>query len=295
MRYLLPLLVVVVVVSGVFYWLEEAHSTCKIPIGYRIGVIDNGFDITDKEARNAISDAESLWEDATGRNLFTYDEEAELTVNFIFDDRQEFSNEAHELREILDTKEELSESIKEQYENMVSRYDTLKSSYGEKLAAYENDLAVHNGEVAHWNNEGGAPPEVYERLNESQRQLNEESQELARLARQLNNLVTQINALGTQGNRVVEDYNEDVQEYNDRFNHAHEFTQGDYQGDSINIYQFDDGTELRIVLAHELGHALSLDHVNDAQSVMYYLMEGQLENLVLSAFDLSEYERVCGE
>lgn len=292
MKYL-PFVIVVTAAAIAFYWYQEEHSACRLPVEYRIGTIDSEFGISYDEVRDAVSDAEKLWEDATGENLFVFSEGADLTVNFLFDSRQEFSNEEHRLREVLETKENLSDVIQEQYNTLITRYENLKSRYDSKLATYEQDLEAHNSEVEHWNSEGGAPSEVFEKLNENQHELNHESRELAVLARQVNGLVQEINTLGAKGNEVVEDYNEDVETYNERFNHAHEFTQGDYQGDSINIYQFDDGTELRIVLAHELGHALSLDHVDDEQSIMYYLMEGQLEELALSAFDLAEYKRVC--
>jgi DNA repair exonuclease SbcCD ATPase subunit len=266
-----------------------------VPIGYRIGVIDQDFNITHDEARSAISAAESLWEDATGRNLFTYDEDAEFTINFVFDERQEAANIEEDLRNKLDTKEDISNQVRDQYEDLLEQYDTLKSSYENKAAAYQDTLDAYNLEVERWNTSGGAPPEVYEALQEKQDELGTEQELLNTIASRLNEVVYQINTIGSEGNSLITDYNEIVEEYNEQFNESHEFTQGDYQGNLINIYQFDSEEELEIVIAHEFGHALKLGHVDGEESIMFHFMEEQTRESGVTAFDLHEFERVCGD
>ena len=82
--------------------------------------------------------------------------------------------------------------------------------------------------------------------------------------------------------------------FNNQFGGTREFTQGDYQGDHINVYQFRDRAELILVLAHELGHALQLDHVENPASIMYYLMGEQPPESRLSAEDLEAFAQTCG-
>lgn len=292
-RLLAGLLVIVLVFAG-GYWYRVVESKCDIPVVYSIGEVDHRFDLSHDEVRQALSDAESLWEDATGQNLFTYEEGAAFTVNFIFDDRQEIALEEGEVRSHLDTQVEVSEHIKEEYEELVSKYRKLKRTYEKRVAAYEQSLADHNAEVEAWNQKGGAPEEVYKDLMTREANLAREQETLATTARELNVLVDSINNLGDAGNKAVQDYNADVAWYNSMFGEEREFTQGDYQGDRINIYQFDDAEELRRVLAHELGHALSLEHVAGEQSIMHSIMEGAHEGLVLSPEDRAEFARVCG-
>lgn len=294
MNRLLSALVVVALVMGTGYWYHRASSRCPIPLAYAIGDIDERFELTEEEARSIVSGVESRWEDRTGRNLFTYEAGADFTINFVYDERQRLTEVEHTLREVLDRTETVSSSIRAQYEELLEEYEKLRARYAAQVEAYENRLAVHNGEVAYWNNEGGAPPDTFERLNEEERRLAGEHTALEELAAEINEMVDEINRLGTQGNETVREYNDRVREYNSRFHHEREFTQGDYQGDRINIYQFADLEELQLVLAHELGHAISLDHVDDENAVMYYLMRGQDSELTFADTDLAEFVRVCG-
>jgi len=294
MNRLLSALLVVALVVGTGYWYHRANSRCPIPLAYAIGDIDARFELTEEEARVIVSEVESRWEDRTGRNLFTYEADAAFTINFVYDERQQLTEVEHTLREVLDRTETVSSSIRTEYEELLAEYEKLRGRYAEQVEAYENRLAVHNGEVAYWNNEGGAPPDIFERLNKDERRLAGEHTALEELAAEINWLVDEVNRLGTEGNETVREYNDRVREYNSRFHHEREFTQGDYHDGRINIYQFADLEELRLVLAHEFGHAISLDHVDDENAIMYYLMRGQDSALTFTDADFAEFARVCG-
>ncbi len=290
---LTTLLILSLLIAG-GYWYRLKSSTCPAPLAYAIGTIDPRFHVSQTEVQALVSDAEATWEEGVGRDLFVYDPSAKLTINFVFDTRQELTQEELHLKEVLDQKEEVSSEIKEQYTALLSKYEDLKRSYEIRVKTYEEKLSAHNSEVAQLNGQGGAPPEVYVRLNAEQESLRIENQALGTLAKTLNGLVDSINTIGAKGNQTVKDYNTQVTEYNTRFDHEREFTQGDYYQGRINIYQFKDKSELRLVLAHELGHALSLGHVEGDTSIMYYLMGGQPKNVTLSPKDIGEFRQVCG-
>lgn len=276
------------------YWYYSSASLCRYPISYRIGELDERFALTEAEARVAIHDAASIWEEGTGKHLFRHDEDAWFTINFIFDDRQALSEEERELHDELVRTQTENVAIAEQYATLVAQYNDLKISYQREVERYERDLSRYNARVAEYNQAGGAPEDVVEELDAEQARLQAEAQRLDEQAQLLNDLTGEINRVGQEGNRLVEAYNEAVAQYNARFGGGREFTQGEYRGDSITIYTFKDELELRQVLAHELGHALALEHVNDPRAIMYFLMGTQPDELKLKSADLEEFDRVCG-
>lgn len=294
-QYILFILLIASLGIGGYSWYTVVYSKCHVPLSYDIGTIDPRFSLSRAEARTALSDAESLWEDGTGKNLFTFAESgADVHVNFIYDARQETTNNERVLREVIDQKAEVGQSVRADYEKLLDAHAQLKATYVTKVKVYEAKLATYNAEVAKWNTKGGAPSDVYAQLSLTQGELAKENAELEKLAVGLNTIAQKINDMGEKGNSIIRDYNDDVTAYNQSFNEDREFTQGEYQDDHITIFQYDSSIELRLVLAHELGHALSLEHVDDPQSVMYYLMEGQLAKLELSTADIAEYKAVCG-
>jgi hypothetical protein len=207
--------------------------------------------------------------------------------------QQQRSNAEEVLRENLEDKEDVSEDVKAQYNELVAKFEVLKKDYEADVDAYETKLAAYNTEVSDWNNRGGAPSDVREDLDARADALKDEQKALEKSAQQLNGLIADINRIGARGNTLVADYNSTVSEYNDRFTESEEFAQGDYTHDAIDIYEFNSDDELTIVLAHELGHALSLSHVDGSSSIMYAHMGKQSLLSGITSEDRAEYVRQC--
>jgi len=277
------------------YWYTSVEAVCRLPIYYSIGEVDNRFNLSQDEIRTILSEAESIWEEATGRNLFTYEEEASLKVNFIFDERQQAAEEAEEIKDKLDAKEQVNEALGDTYAELVEQYKVQQIAYEDQKSVYERKLNVYNAEVKSYNEAGGAPQDVYEQLEEDRQELDRELIDINSTASKLNNLSDKINSIGDRGNELIEQYNDSVVRFNDSYGSGEEFTQGDYQGDAINIYTFKDREELALVLAHEFGHSMSLDHVDNDKSIMHYLMGNQPGTLEPTKEDLAAFATVCGD
>ncbi len=293
MRLIILLIILGITLSGSGFWYTYIDTTCRLPVAYRIGEIDARFGTTPEEVRRIAGHAEAIWEKSVGADLFVYNPNAKLPIHFIFDERQENAEREADLREDLAVKEGMSETVGAQYQALVTEFRTLKRQYESRVLAYESSLKRYNKKVEEWNSKGGAPQDEINLLTSEEQELENEYIALEKLSDSINKLVDELNKIGARGNSLVADYNTIVETYNDEFSEAKEFTQGDYTGDAIHIYQFDSEDELTVVLAHEFGHALSLDHVQNESSIMYHFMGVQSAYNGISDEDMQEFTAVC--
>lgn len=294
MRAFLTLVIGVGVVVVGNYYLNPYVPICRLPTEYSIGSYDERFGLSRDEVLASLKEAEAVWESALGRDdIFTYDDSSRLKVNFIYDERQREAAAAERARDHLDERGEANEVLIELHRRLVEEYEAGSSEYESRTSTYEAALAAYNAKVERYNDEGGAPPDEYARLEAEKADLESERRALNSLSVELNALASRINEIGDKGNELVGEYNDLVSEFNDNFAHGHEYTQGDYRTKDINIYSFTSRDELVMVLAHELGHALSLSHVEDPKALMYYLLKEQPTPVVLAPADAAAFEGAC--
>lgn len=276
------------------YWYGSTRTICPTPLHYRVGALDSHFAISKEEAINHLAQAEVAWEDTIGRDLFVYDETADFTIDFVFDDRQAMADSEASRSAALDAQRIKNEELYNTISALEEQYTELSAIYEAQVTSYEERLRQYNQTVRQYNDQGGAPPQEFEKLQAQQRALDSEATDLSTQADELNTLANEINDLGTQSNELIEAYNRQVQQFNKDFGYNREFTQGDYTGTNINIYKFSSTAELVTVLAHEFGHALGIDHVEGEESVMYYLLKDESEHPSLSEEDTAALMATCG-
>ena len=268
---------------------------CGEPIEYSLGEIDSRFGLSHGEVLERLQEAEAAWEKNAGKNLFEYKETGNLKIRFVFDERQE--------RTIAEDKLNVNlEQLEDKHDEIIDKYGDLSKNYNQKLAAYksgvkeyEKKLDKYNDAVSDWNKNGGTEDEFND-LKEEKEELDEMRQKLEKERVEVNNLAGKTNNLAVQEKNLVNTYNSSLLTYKERYGEGKEFDQGLYDGrdKSITIYQFHDASDLRLVLAHEMGHALGIDHLENPSSVMYYLMKDQsLEVLQLTPEDIAAVKSVC--
>lgn len=290
--------VTIIALGGVIalYSLGAFAGPCEQPVAYRVGEVDSRFGISTSTVRDLLFQAEEVWETSIDRDLFVYDPEADFVVNFIFDDRQETTEQVNQYELTLSDLEASHDEIiaahkqaRDEYESSLSRYEEQKNQYDENLSNY-------NEKVDEWNDRGGAPADVRAELAEERDLLEEQQQQLQSFQDDLETLRRQVNELADRGNTLAEEYNETAGTFSDRFGESHEFNQATYVGGEINVYQYEGEDDLLLALTHEFGHALGLEHVSSSDSIMHYLMEDQpLDQISLSAEDQVALRNLCGD
>lgn len=292
-QFLIALLVALLAAGS--FWYRSTADICPVPMTYRLGTLSPEFNLNEAEAISFMSQAEAVWEEEAGRDLFIYDEDSDFVVNFVFDERQEFADTEMTETQALDAQRQRNEQVLETVSSLQAEYQKLKENYQAKVASYEERLSAYNQTVQRYNDRGGAPAGEYEALETERRSLDAEVSDLSTMTNELNNLAEQINDLSQRGNELINAYNRQVSSYNAKYGYEREFTQGDYQGDSINIYKFSSDKELLTVMIHEFGHALGIHHVEGESSVMYYLLADVAEPVTLSEEDKQAFVEACGD
>ncbi len=246
-----------------------ARSVCDVPISYKIGSIDTRFGVSQDQFLSDIFSAVDIWNNSISKKLFDYNSSGELTLNLVYDERQTLHNQIESLEGKLKGGET---GIKAE----ISQYERLSSLFKEKLNAFNN-------EVSYWNNKGGAPKEEFDKLKQQQQELQEEAEKLNEMARSLNQETRQYNTQVGTLNQTVQSFNQALQQKPE---------EGIYfaKEQKIDIYFNFNKQELTHTLAHELGHALGIGHVQTPLSIMYPFTT---QTTVASSEDIELLSEIC--
>lgn len=270
---------------------------CQKPISYSLGGIDKQFGLSEDQTRQAVDEAAAIWSVSWGQPLFAYAASGTLTVNFIYDYRQSATDKMKQLGIAVDNNQISYDRVRNKYDAWHSQYQIQQAELDKLIKEFGSELADYNAQVAEWNASGGAPAAEYARLKQissdlaaKQRLINQRTDSANALAADLNALVTTLNSLAAKLNLSVKQYN------NIGGQTGQEFQEGSYQdsaaGQVIDIYEFKSRQQLVRLLAHELGHALGLEHTSNTSDIMYYLNDSENNNL--TANDSAALRAKCG-
>ena len=255
---------------------------------YRIDDIDPRFNLTNHQVKQLLQEAADIWQKGTMQSLFVYDPNAQLRINLIYDERQAESLARKQEIKIIENSRQYTDAeyqkirrLEQQLEQAKHQLQMYQDNYQTKVAQYNQTIQALNQS----RNTLTEPSRM--KLNEYQQQLKQEQLQLQQQTNQFNAKVEQLNQQVTYIQSINQQFNQSVDHFNQRFQ-PRQFDKGLFNGKEINIYEFESDADLRLTLAHELGHALGLPHNQDPKALMYPIMKEQdLNNFRLSSADLA--------
>lgn len=266
-------------------------SPCITTITYKIGTFDTRFGISQEHFVQEINAAGDLWGDVFGKKLFTYDEHGELTINLIYDERQASTDEVNNLALEIENSKTAAENVHQVYEQEKIIYLTEGNQFTQDTENFQLRYKAYGEKVANYNASGGAQKVEYDAMMNELVGLKQESALLEERRGGLTSFMNSINDKARRYNEFVSYVNTLIKKSNSLG--AKKFTEGRFspQNNTIDIYQYNDTNKLRRVIAHELGHALGINHNNNTSSIMY--LTNSATTTKLSPEDLKALHTLC--
>ncbi len=306
-KYIQAIIIFAAIVGAGFYFrgpiedfiapLENRYLPCYRPIAYSIGSFDPRFGLTKESFLKALATAEAIWEKPISKELFVYTPDGGLKINLIYDIRQEATTKLAKLGLVVSNDKTSFDALKTKYDALQGTYPSDRAALEKRISAFMERKNKYEQEVANLNKRNRAKQGNVTWLDTERDWINQEILNIRRLRDDFNAKVDEINSLAIVLNSLAKSLNIKMEEFNQVGGVlGGEFTAGTYQsgpsGREINIYQFDDRAELIRVLAHELGHALGLEHMENTDAIMYRLNNDVNEKL--TSDDLTSLKKLCG-
>ncbi|MEX0780405.1 MAG: matrixin family metalloprotease [Balneolales bacterium] len=265
---------------------------CDTPLLYEIGDIDIRFGIHQSDVAMAMEQVEQLWNTALDKELIKSSRDGDVMITL------SFANEANKVAELSKTIAAKEKQIAENnrvHEQLLKQHEDRANAHEELLAQRNKVVREYNANIQKWSSSSAGPEEKRKETKISSKIDSLESRVHQELAA-ADALFRQIGASAERLNEKTDKYNSLIARYEDLLNDDRIINKGDFYGERIHVYQFDDQDDLVMVLAHEIGHALGLDHVPNDKSVMHaYIHDQDLQNRLLTSQDIQAIQDLCHE
>jgi len=254
-RLIIILIILFLIFSAIYYYF---NAYCHFPVLYSVGEVDPRFNLDKEKVIEVAKEASDRWNQAVDKEIIKYDPGASLKINFIYDQRQA------DLDRLNDELEKIGNNDLS-LENFLTKIEDLNDQYEADLKDYTSRLQAYNKKVDYYNNSGGAPTAIYNQLQTEAAGFDREKVSLDQRREELIELSTLYDSQAGEFNNDLEKINQYLKENENKL-----VTQGLYYSgeNKIDIFTFGDKEELRLLLMHELAHAIGIEHSGNDQAVM---------------------------
>lgn len=257
----------------------SAAPECRIPVTYYLDAVDLRFDLARDEVNRALGEAVAMWESVTEAELFREREGEGMPVSLVFDERQARAQVRERSRGELARAQAALEADQERLDRWRSALAADVERYERRVREFESRRREHEQAVAAWNAGRMAQTTANrQRLERAGGELEAEHRRLEDSRRELDRRRDELEARAREVERAVEAFNARVQAHNEEGAGFTGFNIAVYEQEGaqrwITVYKASDREELRLALAHELGHALGIGHVHDPAAVMHAELSG---------------------